>query len=424
MVALIACQGPAGPAGKAGEPGDTGNPGTDGKPGTDGTPGIDAPPGLDAASVKPLIFDVAATEDSTKMRDVSEAFTGRDPSELSYRIQSAVNVPAGVTYKLAGTMLSVTVSATVNAAEANDMVIMVEAMDAAGADDVAHVNVRLNAAPVVTGTQNLVVGTQAAASPVPPDTANAVVDPDDPDYFVSDNVTGGSNAIVCAMLNSCTIKVTAADANLQDTLTWTTLVSDEDKVMASTVRDPDGGYLDGILTITGLEDATSGIVTVEVFAQDEGEYPMLAEEDLDTTPYDDRERPASVYAVAVTIDQRPNMSALAVGPVGVEIETATTVAATGKPVGHALDDGDVFLSYSPVYGLEPDEQRVAEVAWQDGAALTTAKTASGAQGQPIKVIGRNIGDVSLMLTLTEDPADDNPTQSIDFPLTVNSRVAS
>ena len=47
------------------------------------------------------------------------------------------------------------------------------------------------------------------------------------------NRDGGTTAadkgnIVCATLNSCTLKVSATDVNLQDTLDWKVDVSDDD----------------------------------------------------------------------------------------------------------------------------------------------------------------------------------------------------
>ena len=146
------------------------------------------------------------------------AFTGGQ-GDLTYRIQSAVNVPDGVTYSLSGSMLSVTVPGTVTDGQANDMVIMVEAMDEStpAADDVAHINVRMNVAPTISvpTTLALVVGTQGVASPVPDGAM-------DPDYYL-ESTNDADNTVVCGMLNQCLVKPTVTDANLQDmhhTLKW------------------------------------------------------------------------------------------------------------------------------------------------------------------------------------------------------------
>ena len=98
------------------------------------------------------------------------------------------------------------------AEHADDTVIQVEVIDAAGNDAVANIAVRLNQTPMVTGTElRLTIGTQDAESP-------------DGDYFTSDNPTEAEpdfvNNIVCDRLNACTIKLEVDDDNLQDMFKW------------------------------------------------------------------------------------------------------------------------------------------------------------------------------------------------------------
>ena len=301
------------------------------------------------------------------------AFSG-GVGTLTYRIQSAVNVPdAGVTYNLVGSMLSVTVAGNVTA-QANDMVIMVEATDDNDADDVAHVNVRLNSTPTIQGTQELFVGTQA----------DPAGEGENPDYFASDDE--GTDAIVCAMLNECKIKISATDTNLQDVLDWTALVSDADakKVMVSVKRDLEGSNLDAIITITGIDGAEAGdeAITVEVFAQDEGGYPMLAEEDdATTTERDESKRPAQVYALMVTIDAQPSL-----GGDSIEHVTLDEINQT-KSVATVLDEDseNLMLTVEVDMNVLIVGWDVADTTYEDGRRIAVTSVNSETTGELVKI---------------------------------------
>ena len=400
VVALIACQGPVGDAGKDGGKGDTG----------EGTPGTDADPALQAKAMNTVIFNSATDNGDTtwapsvmgaNVIDLSTAFTGGVAGDREYRIETVLNTFVGLGYTLKGSMLTVTVTET-DGGDAvmpttQDAVIRVEVVvKADDSDAVANIAVRANVAPViVNATQGITVGTQTEDNASP-----------DGDYYVMDNIAAMGDTpedkgdIVCATLNSCTLKVSATDVNVQDMLTWTVHISDDDakKVDASATNDPKGGRLDGIVTITGLEAGTD--VMVRVWAVDEGMRPEQIDDDPATTGVNEfRPVDADVYVIMVTVDGAPTLSPGAIQAVSLDVGQEDEV------VGTVYDpEGDMLLPLDITETPEraPGTNVVATVNLED---LTTGNgNRTSSDGQEIHVDGENTGTVTFTVKALEPAA--------------------
>jgi hypothetical protein len=407
VVALIACTGPAGPAGPA----------ATAVPGTQGPAGTAAPPGLQALALKTLIFDVAATEIVMMMLNL-EDLNGADDEDtdaiegagtpmafsgavgtLTYRIQSAVNVPdTGVTYDLDGSILTVVVASEVTA-QANDIVIMIEGTDDANnADDVAHVNVRLNEAADTDGPAGLtlVVGTQPVASGTG----------EDPDYW---DQSDAADNIVCGMLNECLVKLMVVDTNLQDIheLDWYPKDSDAFSVAAN--ADNTG------VIVTGNEALTTA-VTLYVWAVDEGGLPEPEmDEANDQTPErDESVVPAdgeSLYSFMITVDEAPSMSDRS-------IESLTMDVGANEVVGTVFDPEDTVIAI--LYTMDDDhDSQIATVGW----TVTDPVDTTTNDGRKLSVTAHNSGSTTFDLKLSEPTVENqnNPDQYVVHPFTVNVR---
>ena len=395
VVALIACQGPVGKAGKDGTVGTTG---------TTGTTGAAAPPGLDAAAVDTLVFNLGAMGE-TQMVPLADAFTG-GTGDLTYRISSAINMIPGVTYALTKSedgadMLSVTMPDNASPV-AEDMVILVEAKDSAGADDVAYISVRANVTVTVPGDDTpFTVGTQAAESRTRTNETAA-------DYHDNAN-------IVCAMKNTCEVTLVATDLNIRDVLRWMVYVTatagtddiadaNDDTISASVTNG--AGQLDGVVTIIGLK---AGTAMVRVWAVDEGDMPVTIPDTESTTNVDEsRPWPDALHTMTVTVDPAPILSEDAIEAVTMdlgEMEIVGTVFDLGDPV-----ETFAALVITPTY---PSGQRIAEVMLLPVVMVQDQDTL----GRTLQVTGRNSGTVSITVKVSETTVANTPDQYVEHTFT-------
>jgi hypothetical protein len=322
------------------------------------------------------------------------AFTG-GVGTLTYRIQSAINVPATVTYSLKGSMLSVTVPSGVNTAQANDMVIMVEATDDNNADDVAHINVRMNGPPTTGGPGSLalVVGTQPVASPVPevPD------DAEDPDYWTTND---DADNIVCDMLNRCLVKLDIDDPNLQDDHELEWYPKDATAFGVKVNADKTG------LIITG-EKALATAVTLYVWAVDEDGLPgaALEEDDESTTERDESVVPinARVYEFTIVVDGAPSLGGISIEPVTMDVDAMEVVAT-------AFDEDPENLDLTS----SGHDTKVVTIDWGEDTMYD--------DGRKIQVTSYNsTSTTSGMVKVIEMVAPNNPTQYFEESFTATVR---
>ena len=390
VVALIACQGPVGDAGKDGGKGDTGA----------GTPGKDATPGLDAKALDAVVLNINTTAAVMAMVDVSAGFTGGTAEGRTYRIVSATNVWTGLAYSLDGSTLKVSAPGVEVNDDEEDAVIWIEATDTDGANEVAHVNVRANDEVSMTGVSTLTVGTQAAES-------RKLADAEKADYH-------DSETIECAMKNTCEVTLTAVDDNIRDVLDWMVYVTatteaadiadaNNDVVSASVTNG--AVRLAGVVTITGLK---SGTAIVRVWAVDEGKVPLnMADNDNEDDGDQSRPWPTSVHTITVTVDAAPTLSEDAIEAVTMDIvdtaEIVGTVFNLGTPVEEMQDP-----VVTPAY---PSAQTIVEV--------TLLLAANEVPGRTLQVIGRNSGTVSITVKLSEvaDTDHDQPDQYVEHTFT-------
>ena len=398
LVALIACQGPAGPAGTAGDKGDAGT------PGTPGNPGADAEPALQAMAVDPVIFNPGADDadgnttwatETTIPMDLSMYLVGGAAGDRSFDIETVRSRFSQLNVDLDEETGMLTVSVDAHSRATNpgdqlgdDAVIDVSATDADGNSTRVSVPVRLNAVPLVTGSGSaaitLTIGTQDAAAP-------------GGDYYTGDNETG--DAIVCAMLNACTIKLAATDANNQDMLIWDAYSSDPATLVAMATDD-------GVML--KAQPDKIGIVTVYVWAIDEGGLPML---DPDATqdenaPGDETMYPAgtdnagSRRTITVTVDGAPYMGAESMSSIDLTVigGTPVTVGTVYNPEGVA--DTDLSLDYTPA--VQQSAGRV-DVSFADAVPADGTNPAY----RPIQIVGRNAGPVTVELTVSEVRAENS-----------------
>ena len=384
VVALIACQGPVGETGETGKKGD---PGVD----TTGTTGTTT---LDSATVDTIIFtadDANAWTTETMMPiDLANVFTGGS-GDRTYRVQTAINAFGQLNYDLDGAELTVSVDTVPFAGDdhGDDTVIVVEATDSStGANEVAHVEVRLNQPPVIAEVAQalvLTVGTQPAAAPDGED------DGEEPDDYDTDDEA------VCVTLNVCTVTLVVDDANNQDTMTW---MWDTSSDLIAVTRSEDG---DSIL-IMGLPNK-SGSATVYMWAVDDAGVPVNVPDDPLTEMMDESlDRPAddSRREITVTVDGAPYMSSGAIGSVELTPADGETV------IGYVYDPegqlAEMDLSYTPVF-QSPDG--IVQIS------LGEVTTDQDPQGRSIIAQGVNAGSVRVTVTVHEEDPDDPdmiPTQ--------------
>jgi hypothetical protein len=309
LVALIACQGPVGPVGADGEMGEPGMDGMDGEPGMDGNPGGPGPVGpaaLAPKSVGPVFITKAGTAESDDdpampiemTVDVSTYFTGGDPEGREFSVFGTPDLASGVTQKLEGSTLTLTVTDdwTAPTSAEDDDEIMVTAMDSDEQVAIATVYVRNNAAPSrFVDSVELTVGTQDAA-----------VDNEDMEYM-GDNYS-------CKMLNVCVVDLSAAftDVNAGDDIDLTL-----GEIMAADMGKVGASIKGKMLTITGMEH-TAAQFTLTVKGTDDAEAD--AEEEVD---------------IEITVDGAPSVGPIADQSMKVDDET--------RHVGTAMDAEAIMI---------------------------------------------------------------------------------
>jgi hypothetical protein len=366
LVALIACQGPVGPVGADGEMGEPGMDGMDGEPGMDGNPGGPGPVGpaaLAPKSVGPVFITKAGTAESDDdpampiemTVDVSTYFTGGDPEGREFSVFGTPDLASGVTQKLEGSTLTLTVTDdwTAPTSAEDDDEIMVTAMDSDEQVAIATVYVRNNAAPSrFVDSVELTVGTQDAA-----------VDNDDMEY-------GGAN-YNCKMLNVCVVDLSAAftDVNAGDDIDLTL-----GEIMADDMGKVDAKIEGKMLTITGMEEAGQFTLTVK------GTDAAKADADAEVP-------------IMITVDGAPS-----VGPIA---DQTMKVEDDARHVGTAMDPG-----------TEP----ITVVAVSSNSHVATATSETDGK---IMVTSLNPGTATITVTVTENGTTQPDQEAMDeFTVTV------
>jgi hypothetical protein len=366
LVALIACQGPVGPVGADGEMGEPGMDGMDGEPGMDGNPGGPGPVGpaaLAPKSVGPVFITKAGTAESDDdpampiemTVDVSTYFTGGDPEGREFSVFGTPDLASGVTQKLEGSTLTLTVTDdwTAPTSAEDDDEIMVTAMDSDEQVAIATVYVRNNAAPSrFVDSVELTVGTQDAA-----------VDNDDMEY-------DGTN-YSCKMLNVCVVDLSAAftDVNAGDDIDLTL-----GEIMADDMGKVDAKIEGKMLTITGMEEAGQFTLTVK------GTDAAKADADAEVP-------------IMITVDGAPS-----VGPIA---DQTMKVEDDARHVGTAMDPG-----------TEP----ITVVAVSSNSHVATATSETDGK---IMVTSLNPGTATITVTVTENGTTQPDQEAMDeFTVTV------
>jgi hypothetical protein len=368
LVALIACQGPVGPVGADGEMGEPGMDGMDGEPGMDGNPGGPGPVGpaaLAPKSVGPVFITKAGTAESDDdpampiemTVDVSTYFTGGDPEGREFSVFGTPVLATGVTQKLVGSTLTLTVTDAWNApdgAAEDDNEIMVTAMDSDEQVAIATVYVRNNAAPSrFVDSVELTVGTQDAA-----------VDNEDMEYM-GDNYS-------CKMLNVCVVDLSAAftDVNAGDDIDLTL-----GEIMAADMGKVGASIKGKMLTITGMEHTAAQFTLTVKGTDDAG-----ADADLEV-------------AIMITVDGAPS-----VGPIA---DQTMKVEDDARHVGTAMDPG-----------TEP----ITVVAVSSNSHVATATSETDGK---IMVTSLNPGTATITVTVTENGTTQPDQEAMDeFTVTV------
>jgi hypothetical protein len=352
LVALIACQGPVGPVGADGEMGEPGMDGMDGEPGMDGNPGGPGPVGpaaLAPKSVGPVFITKAGTAESDDdpampiemTVDVSTYFTGGDPEGREFSVFGTPVLATGVTQKLVGSTLTLTVTDdwTAPTSAEDDDEIMVTAMDSDEQVAIATVYVRNNAAPSrFVDSVELTVGTQDAA-----------VDNDDMEY-------GGAN-YNCKMLNVCVVDLSAAftDVNAGDDIDLTL-----GEIMAADMGKVDASIEGKMLTITGMKEAAQFTLTVK--GTDDAEAD--AEEEVD---------------IEITVDGAPSVGPIADQSMKVDDET--------RHVGTAMDAEAIMIDLvssdsSVATASVGDAGKIMVESHNPGTATITVTVTENGDDQP------------------------------------------
>ena len=374
-VMLAACQGAVGKAGDGGATGPTGPTGPQGPAGDSGASalsdkvgdtifitkaGIDAAPNADPpVEAAPVVITVM----------VGDYFVGGNPEGRIYTPGPAPTdpaIPSGVTYKLEGSILTLTVDGTWTAPNTDiaDTAITVSAADTDGQRVVTTIHVRSNAGPSrETATVNVTVGTQDAA-----------VENEEMEY--------GTAPVTCGMLNECVVDLSAAfdDNNMGDDFTLT----------LGEIAEADMGKVNAViegkeLTVTGLKAAEEFSLMVK--ATDEAGADAEAEDGE-----------VEMVAIQVTVDGAPT-----VGPIA---DQTMKVSDDARTVGTAIDPAATPEAFTIV--ITSDKPSVA-----------TAIEGTSDADNTIIVSSHNTGTATITVTVTEGGTDPVQKATDVFTVTVS-----